>query len=71
MNNAQVNMNDLEKQYFDTISLRIYDIEQKLKFLSTEIPNKSNRDLTRSYELLLSANTELFKFLFGEGLLTQ
>ena len=61
----------IEQEYFDRISQRIRELEQKIEYYDREIPNRKNRQLQESLRLVLKANTEMFSFLFGEGMLRQ
>lgn len=64
-------MTDLELEHYKIIKTRINELEKRLEFLDSDIPNKIVRQKIEATQLTLKANTEMLAFLFGEGNLRQ
>ena len=64
-------MNDAEFEKYKMLKDRINELERKIEFYEGEIPIRMIREKIHATKLTLQANTEMLKFLFGEGCLRQ
>jgi len=64
-------MSDEEFEAYKKVKDRIYELESKLDFLESDMPSRVVGQKIEATRLTLKANTELLKFLFGEGCLRQ
>lgn len=64
-------MTDKELETYKMIKERINALEKKVAFYESEIPCRIVRERLEATRLTLKSNTEMLKFLFGEGNLRQ
>lgn len=67
----ETQMTDDQLAMYKKISLRIKELERKIEWLESDIPNRVVRDKIEATRLTLKANQEMMFFLFGEGNLRQ